>query len=148
MSIEELELFRYFTSSFSMFNKRDQNQVHLDDRNCIMQHWLLNRDLSYNWKITFIERIKTDHFDFEISIEGHLSVNVLTECSFACSRSTGNTDDDSLDRFFNNAIFPDFKKMLHWHEKGYIYKLKFILKLTKVKAFNICIKYIIGFGCA
>jgi len=66
---------------------------------------------------TFIERVKTYHFNFKISIEGHLPVDIFTESSFTCSRPTGDANDDSLDRFFNNAVFSDFEKMLHRHDK-------------------------------
>lgn len=101
MNIEEWELFRYFTSSFLKFNKRDQSPMHLGDQSCILLHWLLNRDLFIMELITFIERVKTDHLHFEVSIKSHLTIDVFAECGFSCSWSTSDADDDSLDGFFN-----------------------------------------------
>jgi len=60
-------------------------------------------------KNTFIEGIETDHFDFEVSIKSHLSVNVFTKSSFSSSRTTCYTYNNSLDRLLNDAIFSNFK---------------------------------------
>lgn len=47
---------------------------------------------------TFIEAIKTDDLNLEISIEGHLPINGLAEGGFASSRSSSNSNKDPLRR--------------------------------------------------
>lgn len=79
------------------------------DRSCIPQRWRPRQDLLIRIEVTLVEAVQTDHLYLEISIEGHLPIDVLTESGLAGCRTTSNTDDDSLDRLLNETVFSDFE---------------------------------------
>lgn len=76
-------------------------------------------------RITFVEGVERDHFDFEVPVEGHLTVDIFTEGGFSGSGASCDTDDDSLDGFLDDTALSDFEKMFHEvNQINYIRKLK------------------------
>ena len=41
---------------------------------------------------TFVEWVKTDDLDFEVTVKGHLPEDILTKSGFSCSWASSNSD--------------------------------------------------------
>lgn len=65
-------------------------------------------------KLTFIEAVETQYLNFEIPIEGHLTINVFTKRSFSSSRAPSNSNDNPLNWLLDDTVFSDFQQMLHY----------------------------------
>lgn len=46
--------------------------------------------------VTLVEGVETDDFNFEVAVEGHLAVDVITEGSLAGRTASRHADDDLL----------------------------------------------------
>ena len=76
----------------------NRSQGREGDRNCIPKHPLGSCQCLHKDKITFIEAIQADGFDFEIPIEGHLPIYGFTQGGLAGCRPSCHSNENSLRR--------------------------------------------------
>ena len=62
---------------------------------------------------TFIEGVETDDFNFEVSVEGHLPVDVVAESCLTSSNASCHSDDNLLVWLLNQTFLAGDQSISH-----------------------------------